>query len=624
MCGIALICGEQLNPTGDAIVQMVRAIRHRGPDAQSWQRLDRCHLGHTRLSIIDLASGTQPMADVSQRRWIVFNGEIYNYRELRMELLRFGHRFATQSDTEVILAAYAQWGAACLDRFRGMYAFAIWDTEQRKLFAARDLFGEKPLYYAAVNDKLLLGSELKALLASGWLSPALSPSALDGYLALGYVPPDRTIYEHIHSLPPAHYLEWCGGQMKLTRYWQPRLRETPVETHAAAEELRRLLRQAVRRQMVADVPVGAFLSGGHDSSTVVALMSELGAGRLQTFSIGFGKHINELPYARRIAEQYGTEHQEWDLVDPPVASLLERMTEVYDEPFSDPSHVPTYVVSEFARRQVKVVLTGDGADELYGGYAWYPLVAHSSQVPSSTLLWFVLRSVSRLMRDRHLPLADYSRAMGMARRSADIWDRYRQLRQVIPSDRRRMLVGKGGGERPAFDAEFFRPGDDITGFNRALYFDLTAFLPGDILVKVDRAAMAHGLETRAPFLDRDVVEFALSLPHALKVDARHTKILFKQALAQFWPPSIASRGKQGFAAPYTAWLKRTDVATLVQRVFRPGAPLSQVLPGMDRERVLGTPAHAWLLLNLGLWLERHTTAAMKDHLESAWTQRRYG
>jgi len=318
MCGIAAICGAALDPADEAIVRMVHAIRHRGPDAQTHQRLDGCHLGHARLSIIDLETGAQPMPDMRGQRWITFNGEIYNYRELRAELETLGYSFATHSDTEVILAAYGEWGSACLDRLRGMYAFAIWDVTTRRLFAARDIFGEKPLYYAIARGNLVLGSELKAIMASGLVSNELSRAGIDGYLALGYVPPDCTVYEHVQSLPPGHYLEWNGRTAHVGRYWAPHARPRIIGTEEAAEELRRLLRQAVRRQMVADVPVGAFLSGGHDSSAVVALMREIRGGPLQTFSVGFGEHINELPYARHVAQRYETEHHELDLADPPV------------------------------------------------------------------------------------------------------------------------------------------------------------------------------------------------------------------------------------------------------------------------------------------------------------------
>ncbi len=607
MCGIAAICTDGPE-TSTAIERMVAALKHRGPDAQAWQVLRGCRLGHARLSIIDLDTGAQPMADISGRYWITFNGEIYNYAELRAELERAGSAFNTNSDTEVILAAYARWGSACVDRFRGMFAFAIWDTLTQRLFAARDLFGEKPLYYAAAGGRLVLASEIQALAASGLVSPAIDRTGIDAYLTLGYVPPHRTVYQNVHTLPPGHFLEWDRGKLRVERYWTARFTPQRFTPEEAGERLRALLQQAVRRQMVADVPVGAFLSGGHDSSTIVALMQALTPRPVKTFSVGFGDQVNELPYARQVAAQYGTDHRELDLASPPVAALIERMAEVYDEPFMDASHVPTFLVSEFARREVKVTLTGDGADELFGGYVWYKLLAASAAIPTSVLAWIVLRSASRLVGDRYAALALYSRAMGMAVRWPDAWQRYLTFRSVF-DEHERDLLWRGTGNGPAahheFPPRYYRPEDDAAGLDRVFHFDLNCFLPGDILVKVDRAAMAHGLETRAPFLDRDVVEFALSLPAALKVDAHETKRLFKQALARYWPEAIRRRPKQGFAAPYVAWLARADVQALLARVFADGSPLRRLLPGVSAGAANRRDPKTWNLLTLGLWLERH-------------------
>ena len=608
MCGICAIFGGTGRSAG-AIQAMVAALRHRGPDAQSYRQVSGADLGHARLSIIDLSGGDQPMADETQRYWIVFNGEIYNYRELRDELIARGHRFHTRSDTEVILAAYMAWGARCLDRFRGMYAFAIWDSSERRLFAARDLLGEKPLYYALATDgSLLLASEIQSIAASDALRPRLDRAAVDAYLSLGYVPPDRTIYDNVHTLPPAHALEWReGATPRVWRYWQPLSTARAQSLDEAGERLRFLLEQAVRRQMVADVPVGAFLSGGHDSSTIVAMMQQQSSRPVKTFSVGFGEIINELPYARAVAQQYGTEHHDIDLGAPPVAELLERMAAVYDEPFMDPSHVPTYLISEYARRHVKVVLSGDGADELFGGYAWYPLMATSTQVSTAMLPWLVTRSVSRLLRDRIPRLARDSQARSIARRWPEPWERY--VRYKIGNEReRRAWWGEANRVTPFFPGDYYRPDADAVGMDRVLHFDLMSFLPGDILVKVDRAAMAHGLETRAPFLDRDVVEFALSLPASLKVAGDHTKVLFKHALKRYWPASLHQRKKQGFAAPYRDWLARADVQALLARVFRAQSPLRELLPGIPAGLPQARDYRTWNLLTLGLWLERRSPA----------------
>jgi len=612
MCGISAIAGVT---RPGAIEAMVRAIEHRGPDATSSHSGDGCALGHARLSIIDLSTGDQPMSDASGRWWIAFNGEIYNFPEVREELARRGHPFRTHSDTEVVLLGYREWGPALLDRLRGMFAFAIWDREEHELFAARDLFGEKPLYYASLaptglsvrgqsGDGIVLASEMKAIVASGLVPLVADPESIDAFLTLGYVPPDRTIYRDVQTLPPAHYLLWKDGAARVTRYWTPNLEPHRMSLPDAADRVRALLRQAVKRQMIADVPVGAFLSGGLDSSSVVAMMQEQSRAPVKTFSVGFGTMINELPYARAVAERYGTEHHEIDLGEPDVVSLIERMVKVYDEPFADTSHIPTFLVSEFARRHVKVVLSGDGGDELFGGYWWYAPLAMSEHVSLALVQWAVLRTMSLALRHRYRPLTARSHAAGLAARWDDVWTRDIMSQTVFRAhDRRRMW-----GDRRVESFEpggYFRPSPQTTGLNRAFYFDLTSFLPGDILVKVDRAAMAHGLETRAPFLDRDLVEFALTIPAELKVRGTETKVVLREACQQFWPQSLWNRPKQGFGSPITRWLKLPAMQPLLDRVFRSDSPLRQLLPGIRENERHGLNYQTWTLLTLGLWLEAH-------------------
>jgi asparagine synthase (glutamine-hydrolysing) len=605
MCGICAIIG-QVRPGDDTAMQrMLAALAHRGPDSNGTLRLSCGVFGHSRLSIIDLASGGQPMRDMTGRYAITFNGEIYNYAELRDELVKLGRRFETHSDTEVILNAFAEWGEDCLDRFRGMFAFAIWDEQERQLFAARDLFGEKPLYFARADGRLLVASEIKAFIASGLVQPVLSLDSVDAYLALGYVPPDRTIYSNVSTLPPGHCLWWDGVAARVRAYWRPRLDPRPIVLAEAAERLNGLLKQAVRRQMVADVPVGAFLSGGHDSSTIVALMQMQVSYPIKTFSVGFGEYINELPYARAVADLYRTEHHEIDLGMPPVPALLERMAEVYDEPFRDPSHVPTYLISEYARRYVKVVLSGDGADELFGGYAWYPLMAASNEVSPNWLKWVILRSASRLLGNRLRTLDRRSHALGLALRESSSWTRYFKEVTVSAATRRSWWGGRGPDAGSYFPGEYYRPPASTGEMDEVFHLDLVSFLPGDILVKVDRAAMANSLETRAPFLDRDLVEFALSLPSSLKVKDNETKIVFKQACAQYWPRELWRRGKQGFAAPFQSWFAYPEVAALVGRVFARGSHLRELLPGLPSDQHKQRSYETWTLLALGLWLERH-------------------
>lgn len=590
---------------------MVAALRHRGPDGMRVKEFEGCALGHARLSVIDLVCGTQPMSDPTGRYWIILNGELYNYRELRAELAALGRVFVTQSDTEVLLAAYLEWDHACLDRFRGMFAFAIWDADARVLFAARDLCGEKPLFFTHGSDgSLALASVLGALEASGMLDRQLDLSAVDAFLALGYVPPDRTILSRARPLPPAHYLTWSRGVVSVRRYWKAEWCPRAMSLTNAADQLRDLLARAVRRQTVADVPVGAFLSGGLDSSTVVALMHEAGTAPVRTFSVGFGKYIDELPYARAVAERYGTEHHELDFGEPDVGALLQRMAGVYDEPFADSSHIPTFLLSEFARRHVTVALTGDGGDELFGGYARYLPLARSEDMSASLAQWAVLRMASRMMRERLPALHMRSVAAGLAARWPDMWTRAWRAQVQIADRTRRVYWGTRAGRIPPLlgDAALCPP-PTVGGMNRAFDFDASTYLPGDILVKVDRASMAHGLETRAPFLDRDVLEFALTIPPDLKVRGQSTKIVLHEACSRYWPPALRTRGKRGFGAPYPQWMARPDVRVHLERVFAPHSVLRGVLDGLPPGTPVARDYSTWILMTLGLWLERHDYAA---------------
>ena len=550
-----------------AIEPMVQRLTHRGPDASGIDRNDHALLGHRRLSIIDLAGGVQPMSD-STRYSIIFNGEIFNYRELREQLIQRGRRFETDSDTEVLLQAYAEFGEQTPCHLNGQFAFAIWDRAEKTLFAARDRLGEKPLYWAESGDNVLIASEIKALLASGAIQPRIDCVAVDGFLRLTYVPPDRTIYENIHTLPPAHAMTWRAGRIKQWRYWSPKYSlNHSITFEDAAAECRHLLERAVKRQMIADVPIGAFLSGGFDSTSIVALMTELTSKPVRTFSVGFGDLINELPYARAVADKYGTEHHEIQM-DIPVGDLLQRMAGIYDEPFADSSNIPTYLVCQFASKHVKVCLSGDGGDELFGGYAWYlPLLdphadARSARIALLYLQTYGFAALSKL----GLPLASRRNRAGsrlvasrLKRRWPALWERH--LNNISQSD---VLCRQlWGGSNPPNSAQsiagaFHDP--SLSGMDPVTDFDLRCYLAGDILVKVDRAAMANSLESRAPFLDVDLVEFVLSLPSTLRFDGSTLKPIMRKACEDLWPPAIRKRSKQGFGAPIEHWLRRPDVS----------------------------------------------------------------
>ena len=615
MCGIAAILASNKDIPPHIIRNMTDCLRHRGPDAEGLQLMPGCHLGHRRLSVIDLVTGDQPMCDERNRYWIIFNGEIYNYREVRQELVTRGCKFRTQSDTEVILQAYLVYGDQTPLYLNGQFVFAIWDTVERRLFVARDRLGEKPLYWTQTPEGyFLLASEIKALLASGLVAPRLDLTSVDAYLALLYVPPDRTIYENIHTLSPGSAFNWTEGRYWEWKYWHPMYStQEEIDPQEAVEQIRALIEQAVDRQMVADVPVGAFLSGGLNSATIVALMTRHTNHPVKTFSVGFGDLINELPYARAVADQYHTEHHEIQM-DIPVGAMLERMAEVYDEPIADSSNIPMYLISEFTRREVTVALSGDGGDELFGGYDWYKNL-HAGPPPSTLQMGLLRMALSvnwRLMKAGLISKEEFE-ALGRRykqgqyeRKHSDLW-----IRHLIGTTNVRTSREKWWGKNIWQSTEeairqVYTPESSVQGMDRAVDFDLRCYLPGDILVKVDRATLAHGLESRAPFLDVDLVEFVLSLPWKMRFAGDRLKPLLRVSCADLWPTSVSTRSKQGFGAPISSWIQRADVQTLLSRVTLPSGPLESLLPGIQSELSKLTAQDTWSLLSLGLWLERRT------------------
>ncbi len=615
MCGIAGIVSSEADVPNGAVEKMAASLRHRGPDAEETVALTGCHLGHTRLSVIDLTGGRQPMQDETGRYHIVFNGEIFNYRELRDELAAEGTLFRTASDTEVLLHAYRRHGEGVLERLNGQFAFLIWDAQERIAFLARDRFGEKPLFWArSRSGHLLIASEIKALLASGLIEPVIDRTSVDAYLALLYVPSDRTIYSNIFTVRPAHAMVWRGNNCRERCYWQPRYSTERIEVPEAVDRLRLLTRQAVKRQMVADVPVGAFLSGGLDSSTIVALMAAESPRPIMTFSVGFGGLINELPYAREVAEAYRTQHHELQ-VDVPVSETLEEMARVYDEPFADSSNIPTFLLCRFVREHVKVALSGDGGDELFGGYEWYERLGasqHYAPGPSAfyarwlrAAFWRGLVTMGgHVAAQRDAALRELLTAR-LARRHADIWDRHVLGNGNLAGDRSELWGSKVPEDTDSAIRKNFFPADRVSGIDRATDFDVRCYLPGDILVKVDRAAMANGLETRAPFLDRELAEFVLSLSSTIRFRPIGLKELMRDAYAELWPTSVRQRKKQGFGAPIRMWLQAPAMQSMFKRVRRPGGPLSALLPGVNSVGNATKPQRIWTLLCLGLWLDKH-------------------
>lgn len=608
MCGIAGIVAPDSRAYQSNLQRMVCAIEHRGPDGDGTYFFQHCALGHRRLSIVDLVSGDQPMLNRDSSTGITFNGEIYGYQEIKKSLSDYN--FRTTSDTEVVLALHERGGARFPQQLPGMFAFALWDDNRHELLCARDRFGEKPLFYSfGGNGEFIFASEIKSLLASGLIEPVLDTDALAYYMQYLYVHPSQTIYKNIYALPPAHVLRYRNNRLSIEAYWQLPETSDSMDTVEAVEEFRRLFDRAVSGQLVADVPVGAFLSGGLDSSTIVAVASHHRA-KLKTFSFGFEDTINELPYARQVADLYQTEHIELIDAQADIGELLVAMQDFYDEPFADSSNIPTYLISKLARQHVKVVLTGDGSDELLGGYTfWYNslLEAQPGNVPSPSphQLRQIARRVARKIRSsltqnriRQQPAS----AAEHNQRCTSIAQSHSMHQQFFSDEEIYRL-----GLRPPAKASAIPEKYTSNTVSDALRMDVENYMPGDILVKTDRASMANGLELRAPFLDVDFASFCLSLPARLKITPAQNKIILREAFANSWPPSIRTRGKQGFGAPVDRWLKRESVKALKQRYL--ACPEQKIFELISFERTRAIIAaddyQTWILLVLAIWMDKH-------------------
>ncbi|HZX25447.1 MAG TPA: XrtA/PEP-CTERM system amidotransferase [Telluria sp.] len=570
MCGIAGIFDTAgRRPIDAALVRrMNAALRHRGPDEDDVFTEAGVALGHTRLSVIDLQNGRQPMANEDGSVLVTYNGEIYNFRELATELAHCGHVLRTRCDTEVIVHAWEEWGVRCVERFRGMFAFAVFDRRRGTLFLARDRLGVKPLYYTFTDDGLLcFASELKALRCLPGFSCAVDPTAVEDYFALGYVPDPKTIYHAARKLAPGWTLLQRIGAPRAVpvQYWDlPFVPAPPLSLTEACAELVARLREAVRVRLVADVPLGAFLSGGVDSSAVVAMMAGLGNEPVETCSIGFpDPRYDESRFAGEVASLYRTRHHTRQ-VDPDDTGLVDLLAALYDEPFADSSALPTYRVCQLARERVTVALSGDGGDEHLAGYRRYRLaVAEDSVRRRIPAAW---RGAMFGMLGRAYPKADWAprflRAkttfQGLAR---DLVDAYHRGVSLLSPELRARLFSpsmrsalQGYSALATFRGHAVRaPADDPLALLQ--YLDLKTYLPGDILTKVDRASMAHALEVRGPLLDHKLVEWIASLPSAFKLRRGEGKFVFKRSLERYLPASILYRRKQGFSVPLEAWFR---------------------------------------------------------------------
>jgi asparagine synthase (glutamine-hydrolysing) len=564
MCGVAGIVGSGLDSaeSADRLKRMCAAIRRRGPDASGVSIGADAALGHQRLSIVDLAGGAQPMSSPGGDVVLVYNGEIFNHESIRRELERQGHRFSTRSDTEVLLNAYLQYGHACPERLRGMFAFAVWDARQRTLFMCRDRLGIKPLFYAQVGQSLVFGSEIKALLASGLVDDSLDPQAVDDYFAYGFIRSPRSIYRSIRSLLPGQTLTARlsndGIELAFNQFWElPRGPAAASFTsyEDAKAELERHIHEAVKLRLISDVPIGAFLSGGIDSSTVVWAMSRAqGARAVQTFSIGFQEQSHdETAYARAVARRFQTDHHE-ETVTPDAISALPEVVHDFDEPFGDPSAIPTWYVCKMARRKVTVCLSGDGGDELFAGYRRYQAVSREwARGPSalSSLIGVAARfgaAESRLVnRAERGASTDFSRYYARFRNNYS--PRMREL--LYTPELRRAIdleVTQDMFQRRA-------PHDHADGLARAQLADLQGYLSDDILVKLDRTSMAHSLEARVPLLDHELVTFVQSLPSDYKLRNGRSKAILVDLLEPHLPHEVLHRRKRGFSVPLSRWFR---------------------------------------------------------------------
>ena len=592
---------------------MCAAIRHRGPDDEGTHVEAGVGLGMRRLAIIDLATGHQPIHNEDDTIQVVFNGEIYNYARLRQELESLGHRFYTASDTETIVHAYEEWGEEAFGRLRGMFGIALWDRREQTLLLARDRAGIKPLHYTVVGNRLYFGSEIKSILAAGDLTPpSIDFAALDHYLSFLYTPRDASIFTGIHKLPPGHLLRWQNGRVQVRQYWEvPAAEHAPKSEGEAVEALRAVLEDAVRSHLMSEVPLGAFLSGGIDSSLVVGLMARASTQPVRTFSIGFDDpRYDEVEHARLVARHFATDHHEF-VVRPDALSIIDDLIAHFDEPFGDSSAIPTWYVSELAARHVTVVLSGDGGDELFGGYDRYfphPRIAAFDRwaVPGTRALASVvwpwlphgtkgknfLRTVARDERGRYLDQIGYFQRD--------------QKAALLTGDVRRRI---GGANAEARLGRHFHRLQDLPWHGQMMHFDFETYLPEDILTKVDRMSMAHSIESRVPLLDNHVVEFAARLPASLKIRGGRRKHILKEAAAQLLPAEILARPKRGFEVPVGAWFRGglrelfADVL-LSGRAVQRGYFEPRFIRHLVQEHVTGRREHTlrlWSLLVFELW-----------------------
>jgi asparagine synthase (glutamine-hydrolysing) len=624
MCGIVGYVNKGSTATERAILErMNAAIVHRGPDEDGFYVHGNAGLAMRRLSIIDVAGGHQPIHNESKTKWLVFNGEIYNYQDLRKDLEARGHRFATKSDTEVVLHLYDEHGPGCLEFLRGMFAFAIWDDVDKTLFLARDRVGKKPILYShQTNGDLIFGSEFTALLEHPSVSREVDHDAIDSYLSYLCVPAPQTAFKQIRKLEPGHWLRWKNGEIETRRYWLPDFtQKIKISEEEAIEETTRLLRESTKMRLISEVPLGAFLSGGVDSSVVVALMAQESSDPVKTFSIGFEEQdFSELKYARKVAKHVGAEYNEF-IVRPNAIDVLPTLVEHYGEPYADSSAIPTYYVSKETRKHVTVALNGDGGDESFGGYERYAamkLAETYQKFPKTLRKAFIEMPVnwlpsSELRRTRVRDIQRFVMAANLPRNEryyywmSTIKDRFKA---ELYTDRFKHEIR--GNDAFGYLEKWYKKANGTGLLDATLLTDQMTYLPNDLLVKVDIASMANSLEARSPLLDHKVIEFAASLPEKLKMRGFQTKYLLKKVAARLVPKEVIYRKKMGFGVPIGAWfrgeMKDFVRSTLLsERAQKRGITDPKIVERYITHHIDGTLDHThqiWTLLMLELWFQR--------------------
>lgn len=570
MCGI---CGKICSPGKKADEALIRkmcgVITHRGPDDEGTFIHENVGLGMRRLSIIDIEGGHQPMFNEDKTICIVYNGEIFNFKEERKKLIQKGHFFKTNSDTEVILHLYEEFGIDCISYLRGMFAFALWDKKKQELYLVRDRFGIKPLHYYISNKSLLFGSEIKSILQDHEVPREINYKALNDYFTFMYVPAPETIFKDIYKLEPAHFLVYKNGEVRIEKYWDyPETKTIHCSEEEYCFELKKRLKESIKLSTISDVPLGVFLSGGIDSSLIVALLSEISSQRIKTFSIGFGKekNYNELTYARCVSEQFQTEHYEYN-IEPDAIDILPKLIRHFDEPFADASAIPTYYLSKMACEKITVALSGEGGDETFAGYPsryyWDQKAEYIQNLPLGLKNGFLGKIMDVLPMPRNLYFQNKIRQLKKFTSFAGQPqpERYTNWFSIFTSELKTNLYTK----------EFMSNIDDLESYriyatyfelrkkdhvlNKMLYVDSKVLLPGDLLTKADRVSMANSLEVRVPYLDHTLVEYAWNLPPSVKLKGRTTKYILRKLAAQLLPQNIVKRKKQGFEVPISSWFK---------------------------------------------------------------------